>query len=143
MISEQRFRLKKNGTPCANCYCRTPELIENYEIAIADKTQTWECHHKLEEWFSVKILKSFGWYYDVDPSELIFLTCSEHASLHAKAKTGRKNGFYGRHHSDETKKKLAESKLHEKSYWFGKKHSDESKKKMSESKKAYWRNKKF
>ena len=25
-----------------------PSLIENYDLAIADETQTWECHHRLE-----------------------------------------------------------------------------------------------
>ena len=48
MICEQHFRLKQNGEPFWNCFCRHPELIENYDKAIADKTQTWECHHRME-----------------------------------------------------------------------------------------------
>ena len=28
--------------------CEDISLIENYEQALNDKTQTWDCHHKLE-----------------------------------------------------------------------------------------------
>ena len=28
--------------------CNTPELIENYDMAVNDKTQLWDCHHRLE-----------------------------------------------------------------------------------------------
>lgn len=33
----------------AKHFCREGELtkIENYDKAIADETQTWECHHRL------------------------------------------------------------------------------------------------
>ena len=34
MISERMFRLKKNGEPNSECYCRHPELIENYDKAM-------------------------------------------------------------------------------------------------------------
>ena len=52
MINKEMFRLKKNGEPNYRCYCRNPELIENYELAIADETQTWEVHHRKEEFYS-------------------------------------------------------------------------------------------
>ena len=29
--------------------CEDPSLIENYDLAIADTTQTWICHHILGE----------------------------------------------------------------------------------------------
>lgn len=48
MINEMNFRIKKDGTPYKGCFCRRPELIENYDKAIADTTQTWDCHHRLE-----------------------------------------------------------------------------------------------
>ena len=48
MIAKYQFMLKKDGTPYQDCFCRTPELIENYDKAIADTTQTWDCHHRLE-----------------------------------------------------------------------------------------------
>ena len=48
MISEEQFRTKKNGKPYKSCYCRQPELIENYSKAIADNSEIWACHHRLE-----------------------------------------------------------------------------------------------
>lgn len=43
------------------------------------------------------------------------------------------NGFYGKHHSDETKKKISrQGKL---SAWYGRHHTDETKRKLSESRK--------
>ena len=81
MICEQYFRIKKNCEPYCNCFCRHPELIENYEKAIADKTQTWEVHHRLESCFTQKFLKEMNLYYDVEPEALIFLTHKEHCKI--------------------------------------------------------------
>ena len=86
MISEQRFIIKQNGEPYWNCYCRHPELIENYELAIADKTQTWEVHHRLECCFTQKFMVDMGLYYDVEPEALIFLTRKEHNSIDSACK---------------------------------------------------------
>ena len=34
---------------CAKKYCcEDLSLIENYELAINDQTQTWDCHHRGE-----------------------------------------------------------------------------------------------
>ena len=75
--------------------------IENYELAINDDIQTWECHHRREtdEGLSVKQLIELGLYYGRPASELIFLTPSEHKSLHQS----------GKHKSEETKQRLSES----------------------------------
>ena len=81
MICEQLFRLKKNGEPYKGCYCRHPELIENYDKAMADTIQTWEVHHRLESCFTQKFLKEMGLYYDVEPEALIFLTKKEHCKV--------------------------------------------------------------
>lgn len=54
MICERRFRIRKDGEPDSKCFCRHPELIENYDKAIADKTQVWEVHHRKEEFYSQK-----------------------------------------------------------------------------------------
>ena len=125
--------------------------IENYEQAVNDKTQIWHCHHRLEIQGqfrnSTALLKKCCLYYNVPAWQLIFLTKSEHAKLH----------MLGRHHSDETRKKLSEiakhispetrKKLsianrgeknpmfgkHETHPMFGKHHSEETKKKMSMS----------
>lgn len=56
-------------------------------------------------------------------------TTKEKLSIACKGKTsGKNNGMYGKHHSDEAKEKLRNANL-------GKKHSDETKKKISESNK--------
>lgn len=54
-------------------FCCTPELIENYDKAIADTTKTWICHHKLEEFYTHKELIEMGKYYNVAPEELVFV----------------------------------------------------------------------
>lgn len=79
-------------------YCsEDPSLIENYDKAINDKTQTWHCHHRLEDLgFSQKDLKYLQLYYGVPAEELIFMTPNEHYSLHST----------GREVSEETKEKL-------------------------------------
>ena len=103
--------------------CNTPELIENYDMAVNDKTQLWDCHHRLEitnngDFISRKELIKMNLYFHRPPEELIFLTKSEHSSLHHKdpdfrnriSKTmkskckGEGNPFYRKHHSEETRK---------------------------------------
>lgn len=108
MIGEARFKLKKNGEPYKNCYCRNPELIENYELAIADETQTWEVHHRKEELYSQKELIERGEYFDVSPEELIFLTESEHHKIDPKCKRVGE-AHKGKKLSEEHKRKLSEA----------------------------------
>ena len=71
-----------------NFCCEDLSLIENYDKAIADMTQTWHCHHRGEispcGRFSVSDLKKFELYFNRPASELIFLTRSEHRRLHLK-----------------------------------------------------------
>ena len=83
--------------------CEDISLIENYDKAIADTTQTWHCHHRGEVLpcgrFSVDDLKKFGLYYKRPASELIFLTPFAHLKLH-------KGGV---HISEATKKAMSEA----------------------------------
>lgn len=76
MIDEYNSRLFCN---------EDPSLIENYNEAIKDN-KTWVIHHKLEIELNktVKELKKLGLYYKRPANELIFLTKSEHVSLHRK-----------------------------------------------------------
>lgn len=107
--------------------CEDISLIENYDKAINDNTQTWDCHHRGEILpcgrFTTNDLKKFNLYYNRPTNELIFLTLKEHRSLHCSLQ------FKGKKHSIETKKKISESKK-------GVKFSDEHKKKISESHKG-------
>lgn len=93
--------------------CDDLSLIENYDEAMNDKTQIWDCHHKLEIELNLSrdelIEKDL---YDNRPaSELIFLTHEEHTRIH---KTGELNPHYGKEgtfkghsHQEETKQVLS------------------------------------
>ena len=60
--------------------------IENYDKAVADKTQSWDCHHRTEIWWNCtsQELIDNECYYHRPAKELIFLTHSEHSKLHNK-----------------------------------------------------------
>lgn len=70
----------------AKKYCYDYTKIENYDKAISDKDETWDCHHRSEILpcgnFSRDTLKKYGLYYNRQAEELIFLTHSEHTKLH-------------------------------------------------------------
>ena len=82
----------------AKYYCKDITKIENYGKAVVDTTQIWDCHHRLETHYLMKgkwvereeeltrdeLLKE-NKLYNVPPEELIFLTRSEHKSLHKKS----------------------------------------------------------
>ena len=106
-------------------YCNEDiSLIENYDKAIADKEQIWECHHRRELETPRKELIEIGEYYNRPANELIFLTNSEHNSLHKK----------GKHLSEGTKRKIADARK-------GKKKSEETKRKLADAiKRLHWFN---
>ena len=116
MISEKHARL----------YCYEDiAKIENYALAVADETQIWDIHHRLEITMNCghKELKAKGCYYKRPARELIFLTQTEHARLHR----------LGKSLTDQHKAKIS---LH--SHWRGtsgpmggKKHTKEALKKIS------------
>lgn len=101
-------------------YCKEDvSLIENYEQAINDKTQTWHCHHRLETDLSLSAdeLVSKGLYYDRPANELIFLTPSEHMRIHTiifnstiNRHIGEKNSMYGRNHKEESKQLMSKTR---------------------------------
>ena len=118
-------------------YCSELERVENYELALKDNFKGWDCHHRLETHtsdgerrlvdISCKELKALGMYYNRPPEELIFLTVFDHVSLHHRGKPGT---WIGRHHSEETKKKISEARK-------GKKLSEETRNKISEANKGH------
>ena len=117
--------------------------IENYEKAINDFSQTWDCHHRKEtdEGLSAKQLMDLRLYFNRPSCEFIFLTHSEHIKLHNKhqsEETKQKISIAnkGKHLSEETKQKIGESQKGEKHHMYGKHQSDETKRKQSESMKG-------
>lgn len=146
--------------------CEDISLIENYDKAIADTTQTWHCHHRLELIetgavvnSSMQDLKDWGIYYNRPADELIFLTKSEHRRLHSKHKvfteeTKRKISDIkkGRQFTEEHKKRLSDAAKNRSDEWRrkqseshkgkGHKHSEETIRKMKEARKRYWQERK-
>ena len=151
----------------ANKFCRDDlSKIENYEQAIADKTKTWHCHHRLELTLDGEFalsrdqLKLHDMYYNRPYYELIFLTPEEHMRMHNTGKhlsdetkkkiseaekgknapmygrTGENAPMYGKHHSEETRRKISEANKGH--TFYGKHQSDEAKRKISEAAKAMW-----
>lgn len=108
----------------ANSYCKDDiSKIENYDKAIADTTQTWHLHHRLELTLDGEFahsrdeLKRLGMYYNRPYFELIFMTNSEHVRLHYSTMTV------------DTRRKMAESRK-------GKKFTEEHRRHISEAKKG-------
>ena len=121
-------------------FCRIGEihLIENYDKAMEDTTQTWVCHHRLELTMNgeyahnVDELKRMGMYYNRPYFELIFLKAKEHSILHGKSgcpafykflKVAHKTNK-GRKWTDEQRDKLKGRKPHNSgkpTTYFGKK----------------------
>lgn len=121
----------------AQKYCRDDlSKIENYDKAIADTTQTWHLHHRLELTLDGEFaltpeqLKLHDMYYNRPYYELIFLTRTEHRRLHME---GNNNPFYGKHLSEDTRRKLSESKKGNNNPFYGKHHTAESRRKISEA----------
>jgi hypothetical protein len=66
-------------------------------------------------------------------ANLMLMTRAEHLSLH---KSGVKHHMYGKHHSDETKRKISAAGI-------GRHNTDETKAKMSAARKLYYENKRI
>ena len=132
-------------------YCKEDiSKIKNYDLAIADTTQTWHCHHMTETWWNctAKELIKNECYYNRKACELIFLTPAEHTSLHFKGKTqsedlcrkkseSMKGKNKGKIRSEETRIKISEAKKGKQSPWKGKHPSEETRRKLSESHKGH------
>ena len=74
------------------------DLVENYELAANDNFKGWHIHHKLEihdDYInSTEHLKLMNLYYNRPPAELIWLSHSEHARIHGKARRRHKCKSY-------------------------------------------------
>lgn len=52
-------------------FCRNPELVENYEEAVADTENVWICHHRLEEFYTREELIAMKKYYSRPAEEIV------------------------------------------------------------------------
>lgn len=143
-------------------YCDNIENVENFDKAKSDNFDGWECHHRLETHTSDgerrlvdlthKELKALDVYYHRPANELIFLTTKEHHSYRKGShyigkprseETKKKMSEawdYDKHFTEETRKKISESKKGKIGYWEGKYRSEETKKKISEANKGkHWK----
>lgn len=114
-------------------YCYEPELVENYDKAMADTEQMWVCHHRVETIMCCgrEELISKGAYYDRPAHDIILLTRAEHRHVHNE---GRNNPMLGRYLSEETRKRLSNQRK-------GVKKSDEHRHKISVATFKRWENK--
>ena len=131
MINEEKTRMK----------CREDfSLIQNYDKAISDDTQVWDCHHRLGTVIPKKKLLEMDLYYNRPAIELIFLTHKEHISLHHKDKKRtdktRNNiskSLKGRVFSEEWKQKLKDAHKGQIPWNKGLTPSEETRRKLSEA----------
>lgn len=126
-------------------YCKEDiSKIENYAKAMADTTQTWECHHRTEIWWgcSREDLIARNCYYNREAYELIFLTPAEHVRLHnmyisedtrRKKSDSMKGKNKGKILSEETKEKMSKAKKGKPSPKRGQHLPEETKRKISEA----------
>ena len=138
----------------AHEYCRDDiSKIENYDKAIADTTQTWHLHHRMEFTLDGEFaltseqLKMHDMYYHRPYYELIFLTPTEHMILHMKDKCLHEDtkqriseslkGIKRGPMSEEHRRKLSESKKGKSAWNKGKRgiYSEETRRKMGEANK--------
>lgn len=103
----------------AQKYCHEDiSKIENYEQAVNDKDNQWDCHHRAEILpcgvYSRENLKKVGLYWNRPASELIYIRHDEHMALHT------------RNRKPETIRRIAEKKM-------GKPRDLETRRKISES----------
>ena len=122
--------------------CEDISLIENYDKAMTDKTQTWDCHHRAEILpcgrFSRGDLKKHGLYWGVPASQLVFMSQNEHLSLHMKGvpktesmKHKLSKSRKGKHLSEEHRRKISKSMKGMTSHNKGKHLSEETRNRIS------------
>lgn len=92
--------------------------IENYDIAVNDKDNYYDCHHKLEigsDYInSAADMILMGIYYHRPAEELIFLKHGEHTALHSRRRSPEalkkiRNANVGRKASEECRQKMREA----------------------------------
>lgn len=81
--------------------------IKNYNEAVLDSEEMWDCHHILGESTSRKELIRKNLYFKRPSSELMFMKSSLHQRLHNANQT---NPMLGKHHSEESRMKISDTR---------------------------------
>lgn len=99
--------------------CEDLSLIENYQEALSDQNETWECHHRQEVVIdgtgihitSQKELIEKGLYYNRPASELIFMRNSDHMRMHSVLNNkGESNPMWGHKQTEETRAQISKTR---------------------------------
>lgn len=125
--------------------CEDISRIENYDKAMTDMEQIWECHHRLEvgangELIARGDLINHGLYYDRPADELIFLTKEQHTTLHNNnrrddVQSKMSKSLSGRKLTDDVKLKISQALKGNKNC-VGRKLSQETKNKIGKASKG-------
>lgn len=122
---------------------------ENFEKSILYIAETEEESYAMEE----KLIKEFNAveseeYYNISPGgeykykkvsprDRSYTKTEEYRKKMSEACSGKNNGMYGRHHTEESKRKMSEHRTGktagEKNGMYGRHHTEEAKKKISEN----------
>lgn len=133
--------------------CKDYTKIENYEEAVNDTTQTWQCHHILGEILTRQQLLEHDFYYDVPPCMLKFVAKAEHNHIHKKdkkfscehrrklpeslkGKASWNKGKKCKPLTEEHRIKISEANKGKNNPMYGKHRSEETRKKISEAHKG-------
>lgn len=113
MVCEYHFRQKPSV-----CFCKHPEQIENYDKAISDKDNMWECHHRMEAIYTRAELKQYGLYYNCEPHQLIFLTKQEHMKWPHAGRKAKKSYYQSKEYKDKMSKVIREKTINKGKHWY-------------------------
>ena len=84
----KKYNIIMIGKRIQDYCCEDISLVENYQAAVADTENFWECHHRLEIQGpfinSPALLDKCGMYKKVPAWQLIFLKQSDHRVLHGE-----------------------------------------------------------
>lgn len=99
----------------------TPEeKHKHWEMSIEGKIKYWSTYtHKEKQYISMSFEEKQEYYLSISGS------CSP---------------MYGKHHTEESRKKISQSQMGEKNFFYGKKHKEESIQKNRETNNKYWHN---
>lgn len=91
-------------------YCKDYTSIPNYQEALNDTENLWECHHLLEEFYTKSELKELGKYFNVPANELVLCrTRKEHRAYPHKGDSVMGLKHHGLKFSEETLKLISEN----------------------------------